>query len=70
MFYVLHHPMDAETHNIPPGEYTLETFFSGGQVVGRQKPAYHQESCSNLYGVVLLLLNVSSHLYDYCCKAD
>jgi len=37
--------MDAETHNISPGDFNKLRLFSGDQVVGRQKPAHHQEYC-------------------------
>jgi hypothetical protein len=33
LFCVLHHPMDAETHNISPGELKQEELFSGNQVI-------------------------------------
>jgi hypothetical protein len=42
--------MDAETHNIPPGEYIYKVFSSGGRVIGMQKPAHHKEYCSNSCG--------------------
>jgi len=34
--------IDAEPHNIPPGEQKEEAF-NGDQVVGRQRSACHQE---------------------------
>jgi len=40
------------------------SFFSGDQVVGRQKPAHHQEYCSDICGGSLYSM---SHLYDYGC---
>ena len=41
--------MDAEAHNISPGEQRKSS--SGDQVVGRQRPAHHQEEyCSDICG--------------------
>ena len=41
-------------------------FYSGDQVVGRQKPAHHHEY-QIFVGVVI---DVSSHLYDFGCGSD
>jgi len=44
LFCILHHPMDAKTHNIPPGE--LKFCFSVGV-----RPAHHQEKyCLDICG--------------------
>jgi hypothetical protein len=58
--------MDAKTHNMPPGGENKKVF-SGDQVVGRQKPAHHQEYCSDVCGVCI---QVSSHVYGFCCGSD
>jgi hypothetical protein len=48
MFRALQHPLDAEPHNIPPRE---ERLFRRDQVVGRHRPAHHQESCSDILAI-------------------
>jgi hypothetical protein len=58
--------MDAETHNIPPGEKNKK-LCSKDQVVGRQRPAHHHEYCSDIVGVVF---NNSSHPEDFGCGSD
>ena len=65
LFRVLHHLMDAETNRIPPGKYKQDEFLSGDQVVGMQKPAHHQEYCSDSCGDCV---QCPSYLYD--CFAD
>ena len=52
---------------MPKGD-CQEKLFNGDQVVGRQKPAYHQEYCSDIFGGCIQCL--SPHLYDFCCRFD
>ena len=35
-----------------------ERSFSGDQVVGRKKPAYHQEQCSDIFVEVVLMFHL------------
>jgi hypothetical protein len=44
LFCVLHHPMDAKTHNIPPGDKTEEDF-QGGSGEWVQAEAAHNQEC-------------------------
>jgi len=55
--------MDAETQH-PTWIIRAEKLFSGEQVVERQKPAYHQEYCSDICGGCVRCL-VSSVLLVY-----
>jgi hypothetical protein len=47
--------MDAETQHFI---WRIKLLFSGDQVVGRQRPAHHQEYCSDTLGVVFNVLSV------------
>jgi len=57
-----------QRHTTSHLEIKIESSFSNGdQVVGRQKPANHQEYCSDICGGCV---NVSSNLYETCCGSD
>jgi hypothetical protein len=69
LFCVLHHPMYAEPHNIPT-EITIKEAFKWGRVVGRRRPAQHQEHCSDILRVTLDVVSGLIILNDFCCVAD
>jgi len=60
---LLHHPMDAETHNIPPGDKT-KSCLVGIRWLGDRSLHTTRTIAQIFVGVVF---NVSSHLYDFCC---
>jgi hypothetical protein len=60
LFCVLHHPMDAETHNIPPGE-NVRSFSAGVRWLGG-RGLHTTRSIAQIF--VEVVFNVSSHLYS------
>jgi len=59
LFCVLHHPMDAETHNIPPGEQKRKGFSVGIRWLGGRSLHTTRSIAKVFLGVVF---NVSFHL--------
>jgi len=63
LFFVVHHPMDAETHNIPPGE-EVKRLFSGYQML--------ECTCTNgnneERGILVLLREESRYTMHMCSR--
>jgi len=62
LFYVLHHPMEVETHNISPGG-VREVFRWGSG--GWEAEACTRTTRSIAQILVEVVCNVLSHLYDF-----
>jgi hypothetical protein len=58
--------MDAETHNIPPGEKKT-SFFVGIRWLGG-RGLHTTRSIAQIF--VRVVFNISSHLYDFGCGSD
>ena len=67
LFYVMHHPMDAETHNISPGEQERKGFSVGIRCLGGRGLHTTRSIDQIFWGVVF---NVSSRMYDFCCGSN
>ena len=59
--------MDAETYNILPGEQNKRSFSVGIKWLGGRS-LHTTRSIARIF--VGVKLNVSSHLYDFCCGSD
>jgi hypothetical protein len=73
LFCFLHRPMDAETHSILSGERSRKAErrnSSGDQVVGRRKPAHHQEYRSGIPGGCIRYLEKKRKRKDSASSDD
>ena len=65
-FCVLHHPMEAEVHTSHLENKNKRNFSVGIRWLGGR--SLHTRSIAQIF--VGVVLDVSSHLYSFCCGSD